>query len=151
MINYTELLVEAKFLDTKPPETHDMNLYVETWDCGTTSCALGDIGIRHGMTDETFCADEAMELLGLSFDSFGSMVYVFLFDCKSVFISGVLFNRSNETPHQTAARIRKFVHYRRKKEAIFAEYNEELQKGRHLFQGGVVDVAGEVLSELEAA
>ena len=149
MINYTELLVEAKFLDTKPPETHDMCVF----NCGTASCALGDIGIRN-FEDEFISYERIFGFTpgyddycyGTAFDPF----FAFLFSEKPKFASGWCPVRYRETPQQTAARIRKFVHYRRKKEAIFAEYNEELQRGRHLFQGGVVDIAGEVLSELEA-
>ena len=50
-VDFQQLLTEANYLDTKPAEKHFMGDYlgelrIDGSFCGTTSCALGDIGLR---------------------------------------------------------------------------------------------------------
>ena len=141
MIDYQALLTEARFLDTKPVKSHNMDVFV----CGSCSCALGDISIRNGSCTGNgveFNADIALRSIGSSlygtevranFSGF-SFTHAFLFMSVVTFRSGFKQNRCRETPAETAARIRKFVYYRLRKAEIFAEYNETLQTGKHAFQ-----------------
>ena len=138
MIDYQALLTEARFLDTKPVDTHDMGEYI----CGTASCALGDIGLhQQGMSENDFCAAVVLEKIGILHFTYKtnryrrtSFEYDFLFNDSPSFHSGYHPNRCDELPAETAARIRKFVYYRLRKAEIFAEYNEALQTGKHAFQ-----------------
>lgn len=134
MVNYQELITEANYLDTKKPEDHNMAHIV----CGSVSCALGDIALRrdewvvnrHRFRYYFRLIDYTRDVLGLNErDSY------FLFGLTYVPISGGTYHvREEETPTQTAARIRKFAYYRLRKAEIFAEYNEKLG---HQFEAGV--------------
>lgn len=97
--------------------------------------------MRCGAYDELYdCFDEhqAMDFLGMAIDGptldGNSYEYRFLFDVGGVFTSGIEYCRRSETPQQTADRIRKFVYYKLRKAEIFAEYNEGLRTGDHLYQ-----------------
>ena len=136
-IDFQQLLTEAAYLDTKPTEKHNMGTYLGNikdghW-CGTTSCALGDIGLRQGMSLKSFNSDAAMRGLGVDLKS-SNPIWAFLFDSRAFRDSGWV-DRRSETPAETAKRIRKFCYYFMRKGEIFAEYNEGLQTGVRKFQG----------------
>lgn len=120
-IRFDILEAEVEFLKTKPPEKHDMQVV----HCGTASCAWGDIAIRHGFgfSSNAFHIAKSIQF-HCSVDSH------FLFSDET--LGG--FNRYFETPIQTAARIQKYCDYVKRKRAIFAEYNEGLITGKHLYQ-----------------
>ena len=135
MIDYQTLLTEARFLDTKPVENHNMGVF----HCGSTSCAMGDIALANGfglapdsMSEQQRWAFSVLDWLGLSSDTnTPNRYYQFLFSRHNFYTKH---SRWSETPAETAARIRKFVYYRLRKAEIFAEYNETLQTGKHAFQ-----------------
>ena len=133
-INFQELLTEARYLDTKPPEEHNMTLVF----CGTTSCAIGDIAIRNGrVAGRSSISGKDYNLFSITFLGLSEESSAFLFACgTSHWYSGKKeFSRASETPQQTAARLRKFVYYKLRKAEIFTNYNEGLKRGRHLYQG----------------
>ena len=120
-IRFDILEDEVEFLKTKPPELHDMEVVY----CGTTSCAWGDISIRHGFR---FSSHANYIRDSLQFSSSRDSYFLF---CSET-LGG--FDRGFETPLETAARIQKYCDYVKRKRAIFAEYNEGLVTGKRLYQ-----------------
>lgn len=141
------LLTEARFLDTKPEERHCMATWHFTSSCGTASCALGDMAARGDCGLELsepvdVYSDPHDELMidrsvGLKdwphMDGFTAAVMAFgitlreshfLFSANPQPHHRVPSYRDNETPQQTAARIRKYLYYRLRKAEILADYEK---------------------------
>ena len=118
-------LDEARYLDEKPPRSHDMRLWYETWsDCKTSSCAVGDMALRGvcGLSlrgcEVRVNSNELVDFPAVSFAfSISAGEAIFLFACGKVYR-----HRGREHPHQTAARIRKYLYYRMRKAEILADY-----------------------------
>jgi hypothetical protein len=146
-------LNEARFLDSKPQEAHDMT----QWKCGTASCAVGDmatigeLGLKivnnpgtydEGMSLHHNCIDGALywEDLGQIF-GISSQECEFLFGSVFFLVTCTKF-RNQELPSQTAARIRKYVYYKLHKKAILADYEKARRTGDIGVVQGVCKLVG---------
>ena len=118
-------LDEARYLDSKPPEQHNMN----SWKCGTTSCAVGDMAARGACNIKISCGI----LYHLSEVNWGAVINAFdITQNEARFLFGgeyYLEKRSGEIPQQTAARIRKYLYYRMRKAEILADYEKARRTG----------------------
>lgn len=115
-------LDEARYLDSKPPEQHNMN----SWKCGTTSCAVGDMAARGACNIKISCGI----LYHLREVNWGAVINAFdITRNEARFLFGDLEKRLGETPKQTAARIRKYLYYRMRKAEILADYEKARRTG----------------------
>lgn len=118
-------LDEARYLDSKPQETHNMN----SWKCGTTSCAVGDMAAR-GVCNLKISGGTLYYLNGMNWDAVIDAFDITQKEARFLF-GGEFYleKRSGEIPQQTANRIRKYLYYRMRKAEILADYEKARRTG----------------------
>ena len=117
------LLSEARYLDEKPHHKHRM----DSWSCGTTSCAVGDMMHRGDcglkwMHDQDWGTDVPLFGDKLGFYAVTNALGIGIREAEFLFCYYTFGDRKHESPSSTAARIRKYLYYRMRKAEILADY-----------------------------